>query len=307
MLERLRDSGINFELVTAPAGENTAATLYQVSRGDYDLTVIGSNQINAEFEGRLNLKSHFELSEPLPEAWVVRAGSKKLLHALNAYINKEYRKGFYNLLLAKYIDNPTPSSGRNMLSEISRLSPYDDIVHKYAEQFGFDWRLIVAQMYQESHFDPTAVSDAGAEGLMQLTPDTGDLLGIKDLDDPNASIYGGVKYLAYLRGRFEDDLLMEDRTWFTLAAYNAGYNRVKRARWLAEKMGLNKNKWFNNVERAMQVLARPYHKNGELIQYCRCGQTTHYIRDIRTLYNNYVRLTQTVRLASDSPAPDKDS
>lgn len=307
MLERIRNTGVNFDLITAPAGVNTAATLYQVSRGDYDLTVIGSNQINAEFEGRLNLKSHFALSEPLPETWVVRAGANKLLHALNAYINKEYRKGFYNLLLAKYINNPAPSNGRNMLSEISQLSPYDDIVHKYAEQFGFDWRLIVAQMYQESHFDPTAVSNAGAEGLMQLTPDTGELVGIKNLDDPNASIYGGIKYLAYLRGRFEDDLPMEARTWFTLAAYNAGYNRVKRARWLAEKMGLNKNKWFNNVERAMQVLARPHHKNGELIQYCHCGQTTTYIRNIRTLYNNYVRLTQTVRLASDTPVPGKDS
>ena len=113
--------------------------------------------------------------------------------------------------------------------------------------------------------------------------------------------------MAYLRGRFEDDFLMEDRTWFTLAAYNAGYNRVKRARWLADKMGLNKNKWFDNVERAMVALARPYRKDGELVQYCRCGQTAHYIRDIRTLYNNYVRLTQAVRLAADSLIADKDS
>jgi len=307
LLKRLRTSGLNFELVQAGAGLNTAATLYRVSQGEYDLTVIGSNQVNSEFEGHLNLKSHFALSEPTPEAWVVRADATMLLKALNDYIEKEYRKGFYNVLLAKYIENPAKFGNRNLMSDISRLSPYDDLVHKYAEQYGFDWRLIVAQMYQESHFNPDAVSYAGAEGLMQLTPDTGDLLGIKDLNDPDASIYGGIKYMSYLRGRFEDDLLMEDRTWFTLAAYNAGYNRVKRARWLAERMGLDKNKWFDNVERAMVALARPYRKDGELVQYCRCGQTAHYIRDIRTLYNNYVRLTQSVRLAADMITADKDS
>ena len=307
LLRNLRKSGLDFQLVRAAPGLNTAATLSRVSRGDYDLTVIGSNQVNAEFEGRLNLKSHFSLTEPAPESWAVRADAAMLLKALNAYIGKEYRKGFYNVLVAKYIENPAPLSNRNLLSADSRLSPYDDIVHKYAEQYGFDWRLIVAQMYQESHFNPHAVSYAGAEGLMQLTPDTGELVGIKNLNDPDASIYGGIKYMAYLRDRFEDDLPMEDRTWFTLAAYNAGYNRVKRARWLADRMGLDKNKWFDNVERAMLALSRPYRKNGELVQYCRCGQTAHYIRDIRTLYNNYVRLTRAVRLASDMLTADKDS
>lgn len=306
LLQRLQRSGVDFDLVQAGAGLNTAATLSRVSRGEYDLTVIGSNQINSEFAGHLNLKSHFALSEPLPESWVVRADATLLLKALNDYIDREYRKGFYNVLFAKYIDSPAPFTDESLMANASRLSPYDDVVRKYAEQYGFDWRLIVAQMYQESRFNPDAVSYAGAEGLMQLTPDTGDLLGIKDLNDPDKSIYGGVKYMSYLRGRFEDNLQMEDRTWFTLAAYNAGYNRVKRARWLAERMGLDKNRWFDNVERAMLALARPYRKNGELTRYCRCGQTAHYIRDIRTLYNNYVRLTQSVRLASDMLTADKD-
>ena len=300
-LERLRHAGIAFELIEAEPGVNTATTLYRVSQGEYDLTVIGSHQLNAEFAGQLNLRSHFALTEPAPFAWAVRAGATELRSALDEFIELEYRQEFYNTLSAKYIENPVRRKDRELLAQISRLSPYDEIVRKYAEQYGFDWRLIVAQMYQESRFDPVAASTAGATGLMQLTADTAALLNVKDLHDPDSSISGGVKYMAYLRERFDKDLLMEDRTWFTLAAYNAGYGRVQRARRLAAGMGLDKDKWFDNVEQGMLLLSRPYRKDGELIRDCSCGQTAHYIREIRTLYNNYVRLTQAARFALTEP------
>lgn len=300
VLQRIKDAGIDFDVLQSPEIQDTATTLFGISQGRYDLTVISSQQINTEFSGHVNLKNHFKLYEPEPHSWVVRDQDMQLLSALNEFIEKEFRKGFYNVLLAKYIENPPPVKEGELITSDARLSPYDEIVHKYAEQYGFDWRLITAQMYQESRFNPAAVSYAGAEGLMQMIPETAELLGIENLNDPDASIHGGIRYLAYLRDKFEDELLMEDRTWFSLAAYNAGYNRVKRARWLAEKMSLDKNKWFNNVEKAMQALARPYRVNGVLKRYCRCGQTTHYIREIKTLYDNYARLTRVTRVASAS-------
>ena len=288
-LEQLRQSGVQFELVGTDL--NTAATLQQVAAGEYDLTVIGSHQINAEFSGQTNLTSHFPLSEPAPLAWAVRAEASGLLSALNAYIESEFRQEFYNNLAVKYIDNPAPQD-RALLAQSGRLSPYDEIVRKYAEQYDFDWRLIIAQMYVESRFNPVATSAVGAVGLMQLTEETAAPLGVTDLRDPDSSIQGGIKYLADLRERFDHNLLMENRTWFTLAAYNAGYGRVQRARRWAERMGLDKDKWFDNVEQAMLAMSRPYRKDGELIRDCSCGQTTHYVRELRTLYNNYVRLTQ---------------
>ena len=298
LLKQLRDNGIDLDIVPARHGLNTTATLFEVSQGEVDLTVIGSHQINAEFIGHLNIKTHFNLAEPQPLAWVVRKTDTRLLAALNEYIDAEYRQAFYNVLIAKYITDPVMPQDSELLAQIEQLSPYDEIVHKYAEQYGFDWRLIVAQMYQESRFNPAATSYAGARGLMQLIPETAELLGIEDVNDPDTSIHGGVRYLSYLRGRFEEDLQADERTWFTLAAYNAGYNRVKRARWLAEQMSLDKNVWFDNVEKAMLVLGRPYNKNGVLTRYCRCGQTAHYIREIKTLYENYVRLTQGGTLAA---------
>jgi len=133
--------------------------------------------------------------------------------------------------------------------------------------------------------------------LMQLIPETAELMGVKNVKNPQDSIKAGVKYLDYLRGRFEKELLPEDRTWFSLASYNAGYGRVKRARVLAARMGLDEDRWFDNVEQAMLTMAKPIKKDGEVVRACRCGQTAVYVREIKTRYHNYLRLTEAAQLA----------
>lgn len=306
-LERLQKQGIDVEIAQTRPGINTEATLFRVAHGMYDLTVIGSHEAKAELDRQVNLKVQFAITSPEPLAWAVRRSSTQLQTALNAYISSEYHTGFYNVLYARYLTRPDPPRGdAALLAGVSRLSPYDAIVHKYAERYDFDWRLIVAQMYQESRFDPGALSDAGAAGLMQLLPATAELFGGDKVNDPGASIGAAVRYLSYLRGKFENSLLLEDRTWFMLAAYNAGYNRVQRARRLAVKMHLDGDRWFDNVERAMMAMARPYDHDGEQVRLCHCGQTVIYVRNIRTLYNNYVRLTTAVRTADDAMVPDSE-
>ena len=295
-MNQLIDQDINVEVVELGKEISTQAILYAVAQGIYDLTVIASHELKPQFARQLNLKAHFAMSEPLPHSWIVRDQDSKLLSALNGFIETEYRKVFYNVLYSKYIENPELGGNEvQLVAEVRRLSPYDEIVLKYAEDYGFDWRLIVAQMFQESQFDPKAVSYAGAEGLMQLLPTTAEYIGVTELHDPVDSIYGGVRYMDYLRERFAaQDIPLEDKTWFSLAAYNAGYSRLKRARLLAEEMNLDKNKWFDNVEKAMAVLSRPYKKDGRYVRYCRCMQTVDYVRSIRTRYKNYVRLTDAV-------------
>jgi membrane-bound lytic murein transglycosylase F len=101
-----------------------------------------------------------------------------------------------------------------------------------------------------------------------------------------------------LREQFEQELPLEDKTWFTLASYNVGFNRVKNARMLADKMGLDRNRWFGNVEKAMLALSKPYTREGEVRRLCRCGQAVVYVREIRSLFHNYVRLTENTQIAS---------
>jgi len=301
LLKRIQEQGINFEIVVSDKGLNTNSTLYMVSKGMYDLTIMDSHQFKAENSEALKVKALFALSEPVPTVWAVRSSDTLLQSAANEFVSENYRHKFYNALYARYFKWPKVKSS-TIFASAEPLSPYDQIIKQYAEKYDFDWRLIVAQMYQESRFDPEAVSYAGAEGLMQIMPKTAEDLKTKDVYDPKSSIQSGVKYLGMLRDQFEHELLLEDKTWFSLASYNAGFNRIKYARLLATEMGLDKNKWFDNVEKAMLVLARPYKKDGEIVRNCRCGQTVVYVQEIRTLYNNYVRLTQSTQIASNNTA-----
>lgn len=296
-LRAIRDRGIDFDIVVDDHGMDTDTILSMVAGGRYDLTVISSNRYNDELSDKYGIRSHFALTEPLPHALAVRSKDTQLLAALNDYIKDVYRSRFYNTLYAKYIEHLNVGNSNRLFASIDKLSPYDELVRKYAEKYSFDWRLIVAQMYQESRFDPDAISHAGAEGLMQMMPETAAGIGVKNITDPAESIEAGVRYLNKLRDQFENDLLLEDRTWFTVASYNAGYGRINSARKLAGEMGLDPNKWFDNVEKAMLALAKPVSKNGEVVRNCRCGETVAYVQEIRTLYNNYVRLTQSAQVA----------
>ena len=301
LVEKIRQQGVDLELTIAPLEQGLEQVLYHVAKGSYDLTLIGGHEIKSRFAQQVNIRAHFPLTEPLPQVWAVRQDNRLLLGALNEFIEREYRKGFYNVLYSKYIESPRAVMGdTQLLASSEMLSPYDEIVHKYAEHYGFDWRLIVAQMYQESQFNPRAVSYSGAQGLMQLIPETADQLGIDDTYDPDSSIRAGVEYMDYLRNKFTGSELLEERIWFSLAAYNAGYNRVQRARQLAERMNLDKNKWFDNVEKAMLAMSQPFWKDGEVARQCRCGQAVVYVREIRTLYNNYVQLRPAIRTAARS-------
>ncbi len=294
----LKEQGIEFELVKTDAGIDMEGTLLMVALGMYDLSVVGNHQLKSAYTKKIGLKSQFILSEPVAHRWAVRTDDQQLSNALNVYIAKEYRGANYNVIHAKYFEQTEILNASNVRrTQFNSLSPYDDITQHYADKYGFDWRLITALMFQESQFNPEAYSNAGAEGLMQLIPDTAKLMGVSDTNNAESSINGGVRYLNYLRNKFEDPILLQDRIWFTLASYNAGYGRVKRARLLAVKMGLDKDLWFDNVELAMLALAKPYYKEGKKIRYCRCGQAAVYVREIRTRYFNYIRLTETQKVA----------
>tara|TARA_B110000196_G_scaffold243688_1_gene212297 strand:- start:1447 stop:2508 length:1062 start_codon:yes stop_codon:yes gene_type:complete len=299
---KLKDQGLKFELVKANDGVNLEGTMLMVALGIYDLTVVGDHQITAAKPYSVGVEAQFILSEPQAHRWAVRSDRQQLFNSLNDFLNIQFRNEKYNVLHAKYFEQPQSEKYVNArLTKITSLSPYDDMTQKYSAEYGFDWRLITALMFQESQFDPKANSYAGAQGLMQMIPATAEFMGVSNLNNPKSSIDGGVRYLNYLRSRFEDSILLQDRIWFTLASYNAGYGRVKRARKLAKIMGLDKDKWFDNVEVAMMGLGKFYTKKGKQVPYCQCGQTVVYVREIRTRYFNYIGLIEAQKLAALLP------
>jgi len=102
------------------------------------------------------------------------------------------------------------------------LKEYEDVIRKAAEQFGIEANLIKAVIKAESSFDPDAISESGAQGLMQLMPDTANDMKVDDPFDPEENIFGGTRYLSLLLQRFNQDKRL------AIAAYNVGPTTVTK-------------------------------------------------------------------------------
>ena len=177
------------------------------------------------------------------------------------------------------------------------ISHYDGYFQTYSRDLRWDWRLMAAQCYQESTFDPQAHSWAGACGLMQIMPGTADHLGLAraDMYDPEKNIAAAVRYLGELDHTFSDIADRQERTKFVLAAYNGGHFHIRDAMALAQKHGRNPRRW-GDVEAFVLGLARPEYYNDPVVKYgyMRGTETADYVRKIHERWNGY-RGVKTIR------------
>lgn len=292
---QLQKDGVAVKLAASPEDEETETAIAKVASSEYDLSVADENILKIEQTWRNDIGPGFALTEPLGQAWALRSKNPQLLHQLNAFIKKEYRGLLYNMAYKKYFTAPKTvaslKQGQRELVESGTISPYDALIKKYATQYGFDWRLVAAQMYQETRFDPKVKSWVGAQGLLQVMPATAREMGFKSINTTEQGIAAGVKYLDHVRQQFPESLPVADRMWFTLAAYNAGSGHVRDAIVLAKQQGLNPELWFDNVEKAMLLLSKKQHAAKARYGYVRGQEPVKYVRQIRQRYNAYVQLT----------------
>jgi soluble lytic murein transglycosylase-like protein len=140
------------------------------------------------------------------------------------YIDKEGVMHFSNAPTHNRFRVYMRESYRSPVGEVKCSKPdtdkYDHLIGESCRQHGVDFALVKAVIRAESSFDPYAISSKGAEGLMQLMPETAQRLNVANTFDPQENIRGGVKYLKYLLERFNYDLKL------SLAAYNAGETTV---------------------------------------------------------------------------------
>lgn len=172
------------------------------------------------------------------------------------------------------------------------ISRYDQLFKTYARTCNWDWRLIAAQCYQESTFDPNAQSWAGARGLMQIMPGTADHLGLprEKLTDPEANIEAATRYIKELEGQLAFIHNRYERQNFVLAAYNGGLNHLRDAMRLAERDGRNAQSW-SDVSRYILLLSQPQYYQDTLVHhgYMRGSETADYVDKIRLRYQRYKR------------------
>ena len=170
------------------------------------------------------------------------------------------------------------------------ISNYDGYFQQYSRDIRWDWRLMAAQCYQESTFDPKAVSFAGAKGLMQIMPGTADHLGVArdKLYDPETNIAAAAKLIKELQQAFSDIRDQYERTNFVLASYNGGSHHIRDAMALARRDGKNASRWAEVAPYVLKLATAQYY-NDPIVKYgyMRGSETVDYVEKIRSRHASY--------------------
>jgi membrane-bound lytic murein transglycosylase MltF len=184
-------------------------------------------------------------------AVAVRPNNPKLRQAVNTWI-KAYgpKTAFGNLMDRRYLQNANYVKNAADETERKKFMAIVKLFETYGERYQLDPLMIAAQGYQESRLDHTAKSHVGAIGIMQVMPATGKDLKVGDINQLEANIHAGAKYLRLMMDHYYKDDPMDRLNKFlmTMASYNAGPGRIRQLRKEAASRGLNPNVWFRNVE-----------------------------------------------------------
>jgi membrane-bound lytic murein transglycosylase F len=218
----------------------------------------------------------------------VRKGDEQLLGKINEFFDtiresgrfgKIYEKYYADVEIFDYVDLK-----KFHIRVDTRLPRYINMIKKESDKYGFDWRLIAAVIYQESHLDPRARSYTGVRGLMQVTRLTAQEMGISNRLDPRQSIQAGVKYLAKMYKRFPEIENPRERMLFALASYNIGYGHVRDAQRIARRKGLNPQKW-SSMEKTLPLLRSPRYYRKTKHGYARGTEPVRYVDRIVMYYD----------------------
>ncbi|MFZ1235878.1 MAG: transglycosylase SLT domain-containing protein [Prevotella sp.] len=224
--------------------------------------------------------------------WAVKKGNQELADTLNrwfkpemiAQMQKEETFLLSTQSITRHVYSPVLDRSKGVISH------YDGHFRRYAPLVRWDWRLMAAQCYQESTFDPNAKSWAGARGLMQIMPKTADQIGLplSDINDPERNIAAAASYLQRLDGLFQDVRSVSERQNFVLASYNGGHFHIRDAMALTKKNGGNPYRW-SDVSQYVMKLSDPQFYHDPIVKYgyMRGSETVGYVNSIRVRYNQY--------------------
>ena len=306
--ERLRslanEIGSEIDIVTVPV--EAEQLVQMVARGEIEYTVADENvaAVNKTYFPILDVET--AVSFPQNLAWAVRKNSPDLKNEIDTWL-KDFRKtSRYAVIYNKYFRNHHTanifSSDYYVLGS-GKISRYDEAVKRESERIGWDWRLVSSMIYQESRFNPKAVSWAGAFGLMQLMPATAGRFGVSKNTSPESHIRAGVSFIKWLEKRFENEIPDSlERTKFVLAAYNVGKGHVDDARRLAEKFGDDPDVWDDNVEKWLLNKSQPKYYRDPVVKhgYARGIETSNYVKEVIDRYEHYRNIVDEGLLANNT-------
>jgi membrane-bound lytic murein transglycosylase MltF len=203
-------------------------------------------------------------------------------HGLNTAVGR--------VLNQRYLQNTTYVKDAAHGADREHFLKMESIFRRYGDEYRFDYLLMEAQGYQESHLNQNATSRVGAIGVMQVMPQTGQAQHVGDIHQTDPNIHAGVKYMRFMRDQYFEGQPMTalDKGLFTFAAYNAGVGRIEQLRKVTAARGLDPNVWFDNVERVVSE---------------RIGrETVSYVSNIYKYYLAYRLITQQMQARQKAKA-----
>lgn len=264
-----------------------------VSDGIIDYTITEDNvaKVNEQFFD--NLYTSLQLSVEQKLAFGLRKSSHLLKVKLDEWLTAFMEKSTYKYIKRKYFESSKfTQGGRKDYTSLNgkSISQFDAFFKKAAEKSGWDWRLIAAISYQESKFNPNALSFGGAYGMMQFMPNTGPHYGVYPDSPPEVQIMGGAKKLMADEKYWTDVTDDFERKKFSMASYNAGRGHIKDAQRLAKKHGLNPHIWDDNVEKMLLNLSKQEYYQDEVVRHgmMRSKVTYRYVNEVMKRYFEWV-------------------
>lgn len=224
--------------------------------------------------------------------WLVGKGKEQLAHEIATWYRpamlSDARREEAFLFSSRSVKRHVYAPMLNRKTGV--ISKWDALFVTYSRSIRWDWRLMAAQCYQESTFDPQAHSWAGARGLMQIMPGTAQSLGLTTdkIHDPESNIAAASKYLGQLEAKFRDVPGRDERTSFVLASYNGGAFHIRDAMALTQKHGGDPHRWAD-VSKYVLLLSQPDYYRDPVVKYgyMRGSETVDYVARIRQRYQSY--------------------
>lgn len=292
--------------------KGSTTLLEEVISGKLDYTIADSVAISLFQRVHPELAVALDVTDEQPVTWFSRLDDDNTLSAaLLDFFNSINEDGSLARIEEKYLghgDDFDYVDTRSFLRAVDNVLPeLEPLFKKYAKQI--DWRLLAAISYQESHWDPLATSPTGVRGLMMLTKNTAQSLGLTDRTDAEQSISGGARYLEDMMAKVPETVPEDERIWFALAAYNMGYAHMLDARSLTVKTKGNPDSWTDVKQRLPLLSQKPYYSK-LTYGYARGHEAYAYVENIRKYQISLVGYLQekekqeaeAMKLAQDYPA-----
>jgi membrane-bound lytic murein transglycosylase F len=267
----------------------------QVANGEIEYTICDENVASVNNTYYDNIDISLPVSFPQNLAWAVKKDNLELKAVIDKWLGEFKDTKRYSVIYNRYFKskrNAQMFDSDYFVLNTGNISPYDKYIKEYSSDIQWDWRLVASMIYQESRFNPSAKSWAGAFGLMQLMPGTASRFGVNNSSDPGKQIHAGIRFLKWLDNLFIDVDNPQERSKFVLASYNVGPGHVMDARKLAEKYGKDPNVWENNVADFLLKKASAEFYDDPVVKYgyCRGKETFNYVNEVLERYEHYKNL-----------------